>query len=147
MGLIILLINGVRQHFFLPVLLYLCRQEPQVLQVVFLFQFCLVDGDEVLLLLLPAKLLSLEFPRLFDLVALLLESGVGQVVDFLQVLDVLSAFLLGVVIYFKGALRAHEVGVSLGVVVGGHLLPIKCQANYGSHIVFCVVHGSCFLME
>ena len=56
-------------------------------------------------------------------------------------MHVLFAFVLSMIVYFEGTLGAHEVGIGLGVVVGGDLLPVECEAYYRSDIVLRAVHA------
>ena len=64
----------VRMRLTLSVALDLLGEESQVIQVILLFEFCLVHCNHILLLLLPVELFALEFSRILDLLALFLES-------------------------------------------------------------------------
>ena len=83
-----------------------------------------MHSDQVLLLFLPIKLLALKFPRVLDLLALVLESLVRQIVYLLDVVNILLTLVLCVIIYFEGALRSHEVRICLGMIIGRYLLTI-----------------------
>ena len=99
-----------------------------------------MHSDQVLFLFLPIKLLTLKFTRVLDLLALILETLVRQIVNFLDVVNILLALVLCMIIYFEGALRSHEVWICLGMIIGRYLLAIQCQTYYSSHVVRCVVH-------
>lgn len=73
--------------------------------------------NDVLFLLAPSKLFSFEFSYFLYLFAFFLEPGVGLLIDFLEILDVLLPLRLRVVIYFEGPLRPQEVWVRVVVVV------------------------------
>lgn len=67
----------------------------------------------------------------------------GKVVDFLQVLNVLLALLLGMIVDLEWPLRPHEVWVGLRVVAARNLLSIESHAYYGSNI-FTITWASGF---
>ena len=81
--------------------------------------------DHVLLLFLPVELLTLEFTRIFNLLAFLLESLMGKIVNFLNIVYVLFALVLGMVINLERSLGSHEVWVCLGMIVRRNLLPVQ----------------------
>ena len=83
-----------------------------------------MHSDQILLLFLPIKLLALKFPRVLDLLALVLESLVRQIVYLLDVVNILLTLVLCVVIYFEGTLRSHEVRICLRMIIGRYLLTI-----------------------
>lgn len=56
---------------------------------------------QILLLLLPIKLFALKLTRIFDFLAFFLESLVGHVVDFLDIMDILFSFMLRMIINLK----------------------------------------------
>lgn len=116
MRLVVLFLDLIMNLFLFSVILYLFGEESQVLQVVLFPELLLVNCNYILLLLLPSELFSLEFPRFFYLLALGLESLVGKVVGFLQVLNVLLTLQLGMVVDLEWSLRPHEVRVGLRVV-------------------------------
>lgn len=97
-----------------------------------------MNSDDVLLVLLPSKLLPLELSALLYLLALGLESLMGHVVNFLQILNVLLAFLLSVVVHLEWSLRSHEVWVCLGVIAVRNLLSVQSQTYYSSNVIAVV---------
>ena len=97
--------------------------------VILLFEHLVMAGDNVLLFLLPAELLSFKVANVFHFIALLLESLVRLVVNFLQVLNILLALGLRMVVYFERALRSHEVGVCIVVVSARDFLAAQSQAD------------------
>lgn len=139
--LVVQLLDVVRMRLAIAIRLDLFGQELHILHIVLLFQLCFVHCDQILLLLLPVELLTLEFPRVLDLLALLLEALVRQVVDLLDVVYVLLSFVLGVVVDLERTLRPHEVWVSLRVVVGRDLLAIEGQTYYRPHVILSVMHS------
>jgi len=104
-------------RFTLSVSLDLFCKEPQVIHVILLFKLVFMHCDHVLFLLLPIKLLAFKFSCVLDLLALFLEALMRQVIDFLNVMDVLLAFVLGMVVDFEWALGSHEIWISLRVIV------------------------------
>jgi hypothetical protein len=103
--------------FPFPISLNLDGQCIHISDVVLLLHSQVVAGDDVLFLFLPTELLSFEITDVFRFFALLLEPLVSLVIYFLQVLNVLLAFSLGMVIHFEWTLGTHEVGVGLIVVI------------------------------
>ena len=101
----------------------------------------LMHCNHVLFLLLPVELFTLILPRVLYFLTFLLEPLMCQIIYFLNVMHVLFAFVLSMIVYFEGTLGAHEVGIGLGVVVGGDLLPVECEAYYRSDIVLRAVHA------
>ena len=99
-----------------------------------------MNSDHVLLLFLPVELLTLEFTRILNLLALLLEPLMGKVINFLDIVDVLFAFMLSMVINLERSLGSHEVRISLRVVVSRYLFPVQCQTYYSSHVILSAVH-------
>ena len=127
-------------HFLLQVLsvtiiLDLLCQVAQVLQVVLAFELLLVRGDQVLFVLLPTELFSLEFTCFLDLLALFLEASMRLLIRLVQVLHKLLALTSGMVINLEGSLRAHEIRISLRVVARRNLLPVQRESNDSSHII------------
>lgn len=100
-----------------------------------------MHSNQILFLFLPVKLFTLKFARILYFLTFLLKSLMSKIVDFLDVMNILFSFMLSVIVNLEGALRSHEVWICLRVVIGGNLLPIKCQPYYCSHIIRCVMHS------
>ena len=115
MGLVVLLINLPDHFFAVTIFLDLLSQLGEVRNVVFLFQLVIVLGDDVLLLLLPAELLTLKVSNVFYLFAFFLEAQISLVIDFLKVRDILLSLSLSMVINFERSLRSKEIRI--GVIV------------------------------
>lgn len=49
----------------------------------------------------------------------------GEIIDFLDIMNVLFALMLCVVVDLEGTLGSHEVWIGLGVVVRRHLLSVE----------------------
>ena len=88
-------------------------KESQILHIVLLLKFGLVNSDHVLLLFLPVELFTLKFTRILDLLAFLLESLVSKIINFLDIVNVLFALMLCMVVNLERSLRSHEVWVGL----------------------------------
>lgn len=116
--LVVEFLNVVGVRLSVTVALDLLGEETEVVQIILLPELRLMHSNHILLLLLPIKLLPLILPGILDLLTFFLEALVRHVVNFLDVVHILLAFVLGVVVYFEGTLGPHEVGVGLGVVVG-----------------------------
>ena len=71
--------------------------------------------NDVLFLLLPAKLLTLKVSNVLYLFAFFLETKVCLIIDLLEVGDILLSLGLSMVIYFERSLRSKEIRI--GVVV------------------------------
>ena len=99
-------------------------------------------SNQILFLFLPIKLFALKLTWILDLLALFLESLMGQIIDLLNIMNILFTFVLCMIINFEWSLRSHEIWVSLRVVVGGHLLPVERETYYGPHIIWSVMHGA-----
>lgn len=102
----------------------LLGKETQVLDIVLATQLRLMNCNQIFFVLLPSELLPLKLSRLLHTLALLLETFMGKLVCFLEVLHELRALLGGVVIHLVGAVAPHEVRVSLRVVAGRNLFPV-----------------------
>lgn len=63
-----------------------------------------MNGNQILLLLLPVELFSLKLTGVLDFLAFFLESLVSKVIDFLDVMNVLFTFMLSMVIDFERTL-------------------------------------------
>ena len=100
-------------RFSISVTLNLLGKESKILHIVFLFQFSFMHCYQILLLFLPIELLTFKFTRILDLLAFLLESLMGQIVDLLNIMHILLTLMLRVVVDFEWSLRSHEVWVRL----------------------------------
>jgi hypothetical protein len=131
------LVEGLVLGYLIPlplaVLLDLSLKILLVCHIILLPQQLIMDGYDILFLFLPTELLALKVPNVFHFVALFLEPLVRLVVHLLQVLNVLLALKLRVVINLEGALRPHEVGVSVVVVGARDLLPTQREADQLAH--------------
>ena len=84
--------------------LNLLGKESQILHIVLLLKFVLVHSNHVLLLFLPVELFTLKFTRILDLLTFLLESLVSKIINFLDIVNVLFAFVLGMVVNLEWSL-------------------------------------------
>ena len=99
-------------------------------------------GNQILLLLLPIELFAFKLARIFDFLAFFLESLVGHIVNFLNVMDVLLSFMLSMIINLKRPLRSHKIRISLRMIIWRHLLPIQSKTYYSPHIIGSIVHSA-----
>ena len=104
-------------HFPELVLLNLLCQCSHVGHVILLTKQMVVRGNDVLFLLLPPKLLPLEFFRVFYFFTFFLEPFIGLAVDFLKIRYVLLAFCFSMVVNFERALGSQEIWVCVIMVV------------------------------
>lgn len=94
----------VGMRLSISIALNLLGKESQILHIVLLLKFGLVHSDHVLFLFLPVELFAFEFTRILDLLAFFLESLVSKVIDFLNIVNVLFSFMLGMVINLEWTL-------------------------------------------
>jgi len=100
-----------------------------VLQVVLLDEVGVVFSNNILLFLLPLKLLLLKLPYIAYVLALFYEAFVSLSVGFVQVLNILLAFDMGVIINFERPLRSEEVRIGLIVIGLADLVPLKGKSD------------------
>lgn len=97
-GLVELSVQQLLQPLLLPVVFNLFSELLQVLDIVLHFHLLVVSGDNVLFLLAPVELFSFVLSYLLDSVDFLIEPIVSCLLDPVGIVDVLWAFVLGVVI-------------------------------------------------
>lgn len=84
-----------------------------------------MGGHEVLLIFTLFKLGSFELSDLFDIVKLVLESLLGLVINVLDVCDILSTFLVRVIVNLERAITPQKRRVSTIMVFFGNDIPIQ----------------------
>ena len=95
---------------------------------------------QFLLLLLPIKLFALKLTRIFDFLAFFLESLVGHVVNFLDIMDILFSFMLRMIINLKWPLWSHKIWIGLRVIICGNLFPVEGKTYYSPYIIRSIMH-------
>jgi hypothetical protein len=130
MRLIILLINSSLNHFFGTVVLYLFSKIAQVFDVIVLFHFIIMSSDNVLLPLLPPKLILLKNPRFLEFVAFLLKPRLSLLVASLDVFDVVSPLRMCMIINSERTLGSHKIRICLRMILWWNILPLKRQTNH-----------------
>ena len=134
MSLVKLLVNKPLNLLFLAVLFDLPGQLRQIVEVVLPLHFQIVRGDDILLFLLPVKLLSLKITDFLYFFALLFKPLVGLLIDCLDILHEVLALSLGVVVHLKRPLGPKEIGVGVVVILVGDVLAVQGKANQIVHL-------------
>ena len=145
MRLVIKFFNVERMWLPVTVRLDLLRKELHIIHIVLFLEFSLMNSDQILLLLLPVKLLTFKFTWVLDLLTLFLETLVRQVIDFLNIMHILLTLMLSMVVNLEWTLRSHEIWICLRMIICWNLLAIECQTNNCPYVILSAMHA--FLNE